>query len=236
MGSTRLPGKVLLPIAGRPMLEHVVERAGRIVGCEEVAVAIPDLPQDDLLADAVRAMGRPVIRGPSTDVLARYVAAIRETRADAVVRLTADCPLLSPEVSSAIVHAFVAGAAHYASNTLQRTYPRGLDTEVVAAEALSAAARESTEAWEREHVTPFIWRQPERFVLRSVRGATDDSDLRWTVDTPEDLAVVRGIYEEAESDRVDLGEALDIVRRRRPDLRRNARVPQKAIGDKGDPM
>lgn len=210
------------------MIAHVLERADAIAGCDEVVVAVPDLAEDDPLADTVRALGHRVVRGPSADVLARYVRAADDTGADVVVRVTADCPLLSPSVSSSVVAAFVAGGVDYASNTLERTFPRGLDTEVVSAHALRVAARESREPSEREHVTPFVWQRPERFAVRSLRGDADHSHLRWTVDTPLDLALVRQVHAELGPGLFDTDAILELVLRRRPELSRlNADVVQK---------
>jgi spore coat polysaccharide biosynthesis protein SpsF len=195
-GSTRLPAKVLQPLRGRAMVLWVVERAARIPGVDDTVVAIPDLVEDDELAAVLAAAGRRTIRGPGQDVLRRYALAAAQTDAEVVVRITADCPLLSPEVSGAVLAAFAEGGWDYASNTLERTWPQGLDTEVVARDALDRADREATAPEEREHVTLGIWRHPERYGLRSVRGETDLSGLRWTVDEADDLRLVKRIYEE----------------------------------------
>ncbi len=229
MGSTRLPGKVLSDIAGQPMIAHVVGRAGRMAGVDEVVVAIPDLSADDVLAEAIAVLGRRVIRGPAQDVLARYLLAADATSADVIVRITADCPLLSPLVSSAVVAAFAQGEVDYASNTLDRTYPRGLDTEVFGVESLREAMDQAVAAAEREHVTPFIWHRPGRFRLRSVRGTIDRSSLRWTVDTPLDLTLIRAIYAELGTGAFDVDEILELLRAR-PELADiNADVAQRSI-------
>jgi spore coat polysaccharide biosynthesis protein SpsF len=229
MGSTRLPGKVLADLAGRPMVTHVLERARRIEGVDEVVAAIPDLAEDDSLAGAIEALGLRVIRGSADDVLDRYLVAAEASDADAVVRVTADCPLLSPAVSSGVVAAFVADEVDYASNTLERTYPQGLDTEVMAATTLRAAADEAVAPEEREHVTPFIWRRPERFRLRSVRGTPDRSALRWTVDEADDLAFARAVYAELGPRSFDVAEVLELLERRPEIGRLNAGVAQKPL-------
>ena len=232
MGSTRLPGKVLAPLAGRPMVLRVIDRARRIAGVDEVRAAIPDLPEDEPLREVLEADGVPVTRGPADDVLHRYVLAGDAARADVIVRITADCPLLSPRVSSQVVEAFAAGAWDYAANTLERTWPRGLDTEVVRADLLRELDRGPRSASEREHVTAAIWRFPERYRLRSVRGAEDHSALRWTVDTERDLDLAQRIYA-ALGYRADgifeVEDVLDLLARE-PALRRlNADVPQKTV-------
>lgn len=192
MGSTRLPGKVLEPLLGIPMLGHVVARARRIPGIDQLVVAIPLLEEDEPLNDYLRTLPDvDVFRGSAEDVLDRYLQAARAQRADTIVRLTADCPLLCPEVSGRILAEFgAADRADYASNTRQRSYPRGLDTEVVSRSALETAASEASRHSDREHVTPFIWRQPDRFALLSVVDESDASHLRWTVDTREDFQMV----------------------------------------------
>lgn len=198
MGSTRLPGKALRPICGQPMITHVVRRARRLTRVDSVVVAIPSARSDDPLADHLATLEEiVVIRGPEDDVLARYVAAAAKTGAEAVVRITADCPLLCPSVSQRVVDALLErpGECDYASNGLRRTYPRGLDTEIFSTAALLTADRETREAADREHVTPYIWQRPDRFRLHSVEDTRDRSDLRLTVDTPEDLALVSRIYE-----------------------------------------
>jgi len=194
MGSTRLPGKVLEPLAGKPMVLRVLERAAVVEGVDGVVAALPDLPEDDGLAEVVAREGFAVVRGSADDVLSRYVAAADAVAAQTIVRLTADCPLLSPRVSAHVVASYP--GFDYASNTIRRTYPRGLDTEVFSSAALRLAADEATEQSEREHVTPFVWKRPDRFRLRQVIDETDRSDLRWTVDTAEDLAFAGAVYAE----------------------------------------
>jgi spore coat polysaccharide biosynthesis protein SpsF len=199
MGSTRLPGKVLMPLAGVPMVLHVVARAARAPGVDRVVLATTTLPGDDALARCVAADGRAaLVRGPVDDVLARYHQAARSVDCDTVVRVTADCPLLSPAVLGQVVADFQAHRADcdYASNTRERCWPRGLDVEVFSRAALETAQREAASAYDREHVTPFLYRQPERFRLRSVRQARDLSALRWTVDTPADLRFAALVFDE----------------------------------------
>jgi len=196
MGSTRLPGKVMREIAGQPMIDYVVGRARRIPGVDEVVVATSVLDCEAPLVEHLEEKEVPIVRGPEEDVLARYVRAMETHEADAVVRLTGDCPLLMPEVSERVIQAFLERNCDYASNTLERTYPRGLDTEVLLPDALRRADAEATEAADREHVTRYIWRQLDRFSLCSVTADQDRSDLRWTVDEQADLKLVREIYDE----------------------------------------
>lgn len=194
MGSTRLPGKVLMDLGGRPMVVRVLERAARIAGVDEVVLATTDLPGDDALEAACT--GWTVVRGSADDVLARYRLAAERSRADVIVRLTADCPLLSPVVSSLVTGAFLCDvhAADYVSNTLVRSFPRGLDTEVFTRAALETSAAEAVDQAEREHVTPFIYRRQNRFRCHPVAVQPNRAALRWTVDEPDDLRLVREMY------------------------------------------
>lgn len=228
-GSTRLPGKVLMDVAGRPMIRRVLDRASRIQGIDGIAVATPDLVEDDGLSDLVHGLGHRVVRGPAHDVLERYLLAADAMEADVVVRLTSDCPLLSPSVSSLVVERFQTGTFDYCSNTIERTWPRGLDTEVVDLRALRIAGREASTPSDREHVTPFVWRQPDRFRLESVSTLPDRSDLRWTVDTPNDLELVRRVFAGMSEDDFDLPEILDLLRREPALLHLNRDVRQKPV-------
>lgn len=222
MGSSRLPGKVLAGLGGRPAVHHVLARAARIRGVAEVALAVPDAVTDDPLAAAGRDAGATVVRGDALDVLDRFHAAAAACRADAVVRLTADCPLLDPDVSSLVVDRFLAGDVDYASNIHPPTYPDGYDTEVIARAALDRAWRDAVDPFEREHVTPYVWRRPDVFRLANVTDAVDRSSWRLTLDTEADLAALRGIWA-----RVPPGSALGIadviaLAAREPDLVRRA--------------
>lgn len=199
MTSTRLPGKVLMDLAGRPMLARELARVKRCRLVDDVVVATTTNISDDAVVATARAEGVRWFRGSETDVLGRYAGAAREARADVVIRITADCPLIDPEISDRVVDALTLGLepADYASNVLRRTYPAGLDTEALWRDTLDRVARHARSASAREHVTPYIYAErPDLFVLRSVTDEPDASDLRWTVDVAADLEVVRRMYEE----------------------------------------
>ncbi|MFN0181420.1 MAG: cytidylyltransferase domain-containing protein [Gemmatimonadales bacterium] len=198
MGSTRLPGKVLMDIAGAPMLGRVVDRARAARRVTEVRVACSDQGADDPIAAWCAAAGVAVTRGPEADVLARYRIAATEAAAEVVVRLTADCPLLDPATIDKVIAALGdGGSADYAANVLDRSFPRGLDVEAFSIEALLRMDRLGRSAAAREHVTlgPRL-EHPAAFRTRNVRAAQDDSDLRWTVDTGPDLEQIRTMYRE----------------------------------------
>ena len=194
LGSTRLPGKIMADLAGKPLLQRVLSRAQRAATLECVAIATTDRPADEAVAEFCRAAGILCFRGSENDVLDRYYGAARQFGADIIVRLTSDCPLLDPAVIDQTVSAFLAGAYDYVSNTLQLSFPDGLDTEVFSLAALEKAWREARLPSEREHVTAYIWKHPELFRLGNVRHEPDYSHLRWTVDEPADLEFVRRVY------------------------------------------
>jgi spore coat polysaccharide biosynthesis protein SpsF len=230
MGSTRLPGKVLLPLLGEPMLVHVMRRLARARTLDATVLATTTLPSDDALAALAGEEAWPVVRGSADDLLDRYLQAAREHDADVVVRVTSDCPLIDPEVVDRVVEAFRTEAADYASNTLEpRTYPRGLDVEVVSRTALERAGREDGRPEWREHATPYIYRHPELFRLLRVPFERDESAERWSVDTPEDYDVVRGIYEALGRDDFTWLEALAVVPANPSWSRANRSVEQKTV-------
>lgn len=196
MGSSRLPGKILEDIAGQPMVVRVVERAQRATSLDEVVLATTTDPGDQAVADLMDHKGVGCLRGHPTDVLSRYLAAAEAFSADIIVRLTADCPLHDADVIDKTVNAFLKRypEVDYASNRLVRTYPIGLDVEVITREALEKTGREARQAYEREHVTPYLYEQKGRARLLSIVADNDYGHCRWTVDTPEDLEFVRQIY------------------------------------------
>ncbi|TVQ98354.1 MAG: acylneuraminate cytidylyltransferase [Deltaproteobacteria bacterium] len=233
MGSSRLPGKVLMDLHGWPMIAHVVDRASRIRGVDQVVLATSSLPGDDPLATWAESWpGLRCIRGPEDDVLERYRMAAAATGADIIMRVTGDCPVLDPDVSTAVLELFLQEPrVDYVSNTLERTFPRGLDTEVFSREAMETAAREATGASDREHVTPFLWRQPERFRMRQYVDTADHSTERWTVDTREDFALLQALLEGWTGGDAPLS-SRDLLRRLEstPGLRAiNASVTQKVV-------
>ena len=174
MGSSRLPGKVLLTLADRPVLQWVYERAAAIPRIDFTVVATSTAAMDDVVARWCARKGIPVFRGDERDVLDRYVVCARTLAVDAVVRVTADCPFLDPTESARVVDAFRAVAGcDYASNVKPRTFPRGLDTEVIHRSALEAAWSEASAAADREHVTTSVTDRPERFKAVGVCAETD---------------------------------------------------------------
>ena len=204
LGSTRLPGKSMAPLAGRPTLEWIIERVGRAPGIDAVAVLTSDAPGDEPLRSFCERSGVRCVAGSELDVLARFADGVRTLRPDAIVRITADCPFVDPAVIGELValyrerdnldHGAVATGAMAAAPGLRR-YPDGLDAEVVRAAALLRADEHATDPFEREHVTPHIWRRPEEFGLAVLQAPEDWGDERWTVDHPADLEFARAVFE-----------------------------------------
>jgi len=194
MGSTRLPGKVLQEIGGETMLARVVRRAQQAASLDRVVVATTSEVADEAIVAECKHLGVPAFRGDEQDVLDRYYQAARAYEAQAIVRITSDCPLIDPGVIDRVVACFLEAQPDYASNSLQRRYPRGLDTEVMTQSALERAWRQAVEPYQRIHVTPYLYQHPEQFRLLSVVNDQDFSGHRWTVDTVEDLAFVREVY------------------------------------------
>ena len=196
MTSSRLPGKVMAPVLGEPMIGRQVERLRRSNRIDELMVATSTQASDDPLAAYCESLGVEVFRGSLSDVLDRYRAALaRRPQATTVIRLTADCPLTDPELIDQVIDHHHEVGADYTSNTLgTRTYPHGLDAEVIRAGALVDAAERAEEPYEREHVTPYIYRRPETYRLAGVARHESLANLRWTVDVPPDLAFVREVY------------------------------------------
>ena len=195
MGSTRLPGKVLMDLAGQTILERVVERLRRVPALSDIVIATTDSHRDDAIVAECNGLAVQCFRGSEEDVLDRYYGAACSASAAVIVRVTSDCPLIDPDVTGGVIGEFLEKRPDYASNFIERYYPRGLDTEVFSFDALQTAWREATRSYERAHVTPYIFEHPGKFRLLSVPAQRDYSQHRWTVDTPEDLALVRAIYE-----------------------------------------
>lgn len=233
--STRLPGKVLMPLGCSTVLGEVAARVRTADGLDAVWLATSDAASDNPVAAEAARLGLVCFRGPLQDVLGRYHAAAIAAQADTVVRVTCDCPLFDGALLTRMLAEFRRETAEgriidYFSNVLQRTYPRGLDAEIFTVAALDRAFREATRPYDREHVTPYFYTHPERFALRSFTGPVDLSAHRWTLDTSEDWRFVQAVYAEFLS-RVGHFSTEDVLAllRRRPELLRiNAHVAQNA--------
>ncbi len=197
MGSSRLPGKVLLPLLeDRSSLELMLERITRARLIDTVIIATGASPANDPIAALSDRLGYTCFRGDEDDVLDRFYQAAVRHGACHLVRLTGDCPLIDPELIDNVIDFYRSGGFDYVSNTIEPTFPDGLDVEVFSFSALEQAWQEATLYSQREHVTPFLYTQPERFTIGSFTGPQDNSAMRWTLDEPEDLAFIRQIYDE----------------------------------------
>jgi spore coat polysaccharide biosynthesis protein SpsF len=196
MSSTRLPGKVMMPLAGAPMMVRQIERIARARRIDRILVATSDRPEDDIIEKTATREGVAVHRGPLDDVLARFIGALDAHPADHVVRLTADCPFADPTVIDATIDTHLAAGGDYASNTPpHRTFPKGLDVEVMTAEALRRAASLAQTPEDHEHVTWGIHTRPDHFRLAFHSQAAEEGEVRWTVDRPDDYAFVAAVYD-----------------------------------------
>lgn len=195
MSSTRLPGKVLRPILGQPMLARQIERIRRARNIGRLVVATSTEAEDDVIRELCRTLGVACFVGSLSDVLGRYRDAARMFGpSEHIVRLTGDCPLADWDVIDAVIDLHISEGADYTSNTGKLTFPKGLDVEVFKAIHLETAALEAMDPYEREHVTAFFYRRPERFRLANLECDPPMGELRWTVDTPEDFAFVERVY------------------------------------------
>lgn len=196
MGSTRLPGKVLKDLNGKPVLEHLIERIRQSALVAELVIATTESAADDNIVRLVRDCGAKYYRGSENDVLARYYYAAKESKADTVVRITSDCPLIDPFITDAVIRFYQENDYSIVTNggidLEQRTYPRGLDVEVFSFQGLERAFKNAAEKYQREHVTPYIYENAESVYY--FKNDTDYSNHRWTLDTEEDYELLRELY------------------------------------------
>jgi spore coat polysaccharide biosynthesis protein SpsF len=199
MGSSRLPGKVLMEICGEPMLSWVIKRAGKATLINQIVVATTTETIDDAIERYCQQNHIICFRGSSADVLDRYYQAAKLYQANVIVRLTADCPLIDPTLIDNTVTAFLGSSVDFAANRLpppfKRTYPIGLDVEVVSMVALERAWKESTVIYEREHVLPYLYEIKDRFKVLTINNDVDYGAYRWTVDTQQDLVFIQSLVE-----------------------------------------
>ncbi len=216
-------------LAGRPVLWHVLTRVRVCSRLDGVVLATTALEEDQCLVKLAEELGVPVYRGSEEDVLDRYYQAARRFSASAVVRITADCPLIDPDVVGQAVQVFqeAAGRYDYVSNTVERTFPDGQDVEVLSFQTLERAWKSASLPSEREHVTPYVWKHPERFRIGQFHHDPDLSHLRWTLDEPADLVFLQAVYDELwRPDEIFGVQAVLALLARRPELQRvNAHIP-----------
>lgn len=198
VGSTRLPKKVLKEICGKTVLEHDIDRLKRVKNISKIVIATTTEEKDIEIVNEAKRLGITYFRGSETDVLSRYYFSAKENNADVVVRVTSDCPLLDPEVTEATIKYYLdnKNKYDYVSNTLERTFPRGLDTEVFSFNVLETAFKEAKLDRDREHVTAYLYTNKDKFSLGCYKSNEDYSNYRWTLDTEEDFKLINIIYDE----------------------------------------
>ena len=231
--SIRLPGKVMLPIMGRPMLELMIERLRRVKQINAVVVATTTDRSCDIIETLASRLGVGCYRGSEEDVLDRVLQASRAAQADLIVETTGDCPVIDPEVIDRVLDTFLASQADYCSNILERTYPRGMDVQVFPLAVLEQVATLTHDPVDHEHVSLYIYRHPERFRLLNVSSdlSPEAAQLRLTVDTQDDFELIKRIYEHLYHDKPDFGlsDILELCRRH-PELPAlNQHVQQKVV-------
>jgi spore coat polysaccharide biosynthesis protein SpsF len=223
-----------MDLGGKSVLERVIQRLSRSRTIRQVVVATTESHADDQIVSESARMDVSCFRGAEFDVLDRYYKAAVSSRAQTVVRITSDCPLIDPQLVDDTIGVFYNQKADYASNTLRRCYPRGLDVEVFTFAALERSWNEAVSPYEREHVTPFLYEHPELFRLSSFGGASDYSQYRWTLDTPEDLRLLRAIYDRFDNDdRFSWQEGIALMEREPELAELNAHIAQKPLHPTG---
>ncbi|MFA7289250.1 MAG: glycosyltransferase family protein [Melioribacteraceae bacterium] len=232
LGSTRLPSKVLKVLSGKPVLYHVIERIKQAKLVDDIVIATTDLDNDEPLVEYLRENKINYYRGSSDDVLSRYYETAVKYKADIIIRITSDCPLIDPEVIDSIIKSYLENNKYdYVSNTIMRTFPRGLDVELFTFAALKKSFNEAEQKSEREHVTPYIYNNREIFNVYSFVSKTNLSFLRWTLDTPEDYQLIKEIYDSLykEGEIFTTEEVLTLFRNRPELIEINKHIEQKKL-------
>lgn len=228
MGSTRLPNKILLPLAGHKMIEHVLERASLIEGVSEVVLATTNLKEDDILENIALDMGVSLYRGSEKNVLDRYYQAAKISKADHIIRITSDCPLIDPYLSSSLLKEYLNQSYDYAHLT---GFPRGLDTEVFSYRSLQKCSDYARMEYQKEHVTPYIYENPREFKIYDFESDIDHSYLRWTVDTEEDYKAIELIYKFLSTESYSWKSVLKIINENPEISLFNQHILQKKLGE-----
>ena len=218
MHSTRLPGKVLRELGGKTVLHHVLRRCAAVEGCDLVVCAIPDRSDCQPIADEAEAAGARVVRGSETDVLDRYLKAARAVRADVVLRVTSDCPLIDPQVCGEVLALRAREQADYACNNMPPSFPHGLDCEAFPISALERAALSATDAFDREHVTPWLRRDTGVKRANLAAPTREFADQRWALDFPEDYDFLRAVWAASDQDRPPGWREIAALVAARPDI------------------
>ena len=233
MGSSRLSGKVMLELEGKTVLQHVIDRVRQCKLVNEIIIATTDLKQDDTITEHVTNYGVKCFRGSETDVLSRYYFAALENNLDTVIRITSDCPLIDPQIVDKLIQAYkkkdYALLSNVSLDISNRTYPRGLDTEIFSFKVLEQAFYNASELYQREHVTPYIYEKFDN--IYCFKNDIDYSKYRWTLDTDEDLQLIKEIYRHLYKGIHDfyLADIIKLVEKYPELVEINAEIEQKKI-------
>lgn len=226
MGSTRLPGKVLKKVIGKTVLEHVIDRVIKSKEVDEIVIATTDRLEDEAIVKEAIRLGVKFYRGSEDDVLGRYYNAAKENNAAIVIRITSDCPLIDPIIMDNMIKVYKSNSCDYISNTISRTYPRGLDCEVFSFQVLEQAFNNTTENYQREHVTPYIYENKQLFDIKQYLDEEDNSDLRCTLDTQEDYEVITKTLELVQTN-YTYSDLLHVLRSNPDIIEINSKIVQK---------
>ncbi|MGI2296570.1 cytidylyltransferase domain-containing protein [Paenibacillus sp. GXUN7292] len=229
MTSSRLPGKVLKEVMGKPLIEYLIERLRRVKHLSNIVIATTVNDSDQSIVELCDKLGVDCFRGSEEDVLSRYYKAALHYRAEHIVRITSDCPVIDPEVVDQVISYYFGQKSDYTSNGLVRSFPRGLDTEVFSFKVLEEAHQEAKESFEREHVTPFLYNNRDRFSTHNYSYKYDCSYHRWTVDTQEDFILIQKIIEALYNKKSNftLEDCLELLEQNPEWINLNAHVEQK---------
>lgn len=231
MSSTRLPGKVMKEVLGKPLLEYQLERLKCVSHAHAIVVATTTNAADTPIIELCQKLQVQSYRGSEEDVLSRYYEVAQKFKANTIVRVTSDCPLIDPQVMDQVIHAYLTASPRkdYFSNCLNRTYPRGLDTEVFSAKVLSEVHQKAVSKPDREHVTTYIYNHPESYQLGCVNYFEDQSHHRWTLDTIEDFELIRLMLEKLYPNKPEfsLEDCLDIHKNYPDWVHINSSISQK---------
>ncbi|MNB88560.1 3-deoxy-manno-octulosonate cytidylyltransferase [compost metagenome] len=232
MSSTRLPGKVMRMLEDRTVVGHVITRCLAIPSVDEIVIATTDQEEDIVVVDEAERYGVSCYRGSLDNVLDRYYRAAVNARADVVVRITSDCPLLDPRVSDRVITHFLQHKFDYSSSGQSSTFPRGLDTEVFTFNALKTAHEKASHDYEYEHVTPYLYMHPDEFNTFGYRNTEDCSKYRLTLDTLEDWELISAIYKELYKGQIFYWEEVKSLLLAQPELALiNSHIVQKKLGE-----
>jgi spore coat polysaccharide biosynthesis protein SpsF len=231
MKSTRLPGKILKKIKDNVVLDYVIERLRLCEKLDNIVLATTTAKKDDILEKYSIKKKIDYFRGNEEDVLSRYYHTAKKYKADIIVRITSDCPLVDPEIVDEVIRKHIEDNFDYTANTIKRTYPRGLDVEVFNFDVLEADFKNANEKYQREHVTPYIKEHPEKFKLKNIeaKGKLNRPDIRITIDTIEDFELIKKIIQYFNNLNFNAEEIIDFLDRNPDLLEINKNIKQKSV-------